>query len=386
MGSVPVESYSRYSANKVRLDRALVTLIAQDLQPVSIVEDKGFKSFCLAMDPRFQRRHTSELLAKNLQQVLKRKKLLAKVVAYVTDNAANIVKATIIINVKYLPCYAHSLNLVANASLMSNARVITLKNQASSIVELTKRSGQAAEILEAVQKKLGTLRPERLIQNVHTRWNSTCEMLERIQELRDPITLFLNDPIISPKVDNISAHSWTILDETVEVLSLLYEATIELSGDKKPTGSKASPITNMLMDQYRSFMIASAMGSVKHTLAATVLQQLERRFGKVEQIPELALGTLLDPRLKGRCFRNDTDKLAAIHTMSNELEILHDNLQQKRSDAPCGTHLTIRSPIKEPRSKLLPLKRLPLLFLYTWRFLANQAALIPSSNGGKLKA
>eukprot|EP00094_Tigriopus_californicus_P004379 TCALIF_04220-PA protein Name:"Protein of unknown function" AED:0.33 eAED:0.33 QI:0/-1/0/1/-1/1/1/0/100 len=98
----------------------------------------------------------------------------------------------------HLPCYAHLLNLLAKASLTSDPGAIELKSQASSIVELTKQSGHSAEILEALQKNLGISRPKRLLQDdVQTHWNLTFEMLERIQELSEAITLLLNDPTVA---------------------------------------------------------------------------------------------------------------------------------------------------------------------------------------------
>lgn len=67
-----------------------------------------------------------------------------------------------------------------------------------------------------------------------------------------------------------------------------------------------------------------------------MLQQLQKRFGLIEQIPELALGTLLDLRFKGRCFRSDSDKTSAINLLRAETESIHvaKNAEFSQSTSP----------------------------------------------------
>ena len=47
------QAYTRESACCKKLDNSLIKMLAMDLQPASIVEDKGFQLFLYAIDPRY---------------------------------------------------------------------------------------------------------------------------------------------------------------------------------------------------------------------------------------------------------------------------------------------------------------------------------------------
>ncbi|XP_066966369.1 zinc finger BED domain-containing protein 4-like [Macrobrachium rosenbergii] len=47
------EGYKEGGLKKQQLDKLLIKMIATDLQPISIVEDKGFKNFVHGLDPRY---------------------------------------------------------------------------------------------------------------------------------------------------------------------------------------------------------------------------------------------------------------------------------------------------------------------------------------------
>ena len=46
--------YPKTSARRQAIDASLLTMIATDMQPISIVEDKGFNAFVQQLDPRYQ--------------------------------------------------------------------------------------------------------------------------------------------------------------------------------------------------------------------------------------------------------------------------------------------------------------------------------------------
>ena len=47
------QPYARDSPRCKKLDTSLVDMIATDIQPMSVVEDKGFQEFVNALDPRY---------------------------------------------------------------------------------------------------------------------------------------------------------------------------------------------------------------------------------------------------------------------------------------------------------------------------------------------
>ncbi|TRY75522.1 hypothetical protein TCAL_15567 [Tigriopus californicus] len=50
------EMYETTSHKKLGLDQALIQMISNDMQPISIVEDGVFGNFCQAMNPKFPSR------------------------------------------------------------------------------------------------------------------------------------------------------------------------------------------------------------------------------------------------------------------------------------------------------------------------------------------
>ncbi len=86
------DKYPRGSTRKQQLDDTLITMIAQDLQPVSIVEDAGFLKFCGALDKKYQvptRKHVRNVLLpakfEKVQGQVKDKIRLAEVVSITGD-------------------------------------------------------------------------------------------------------------------------------------------------------------------------------------------------------------------------------------------------------------------------------------------------------------
>lgn len=62
--------------------------------------------------------HTADNIATSLKQIIEEWNLQNKVMAIVTDNAANMKAAIQILKLRHLPCYAHTLNLVVTQALI----------------------------------------------------------------------------------------------------------------------------------------------------------------------------------------------------------------------------------------------------------------------------
>ncbi|XP_059095066.1 zinc finger BED domain-containing protein 4-like [Tigriopus californicus] len=268
---------------------------------------------------RIHGRHTSQILGEELQKILVRNNVLSKVVVCVTDNGANMVKAVKNTKLCHIPCYAHTLNLVANGSPRNVPAVHKVIETASKIVEQTKKSSIVHEKFETIQRNQGIPVVKKLIQDVATRWNSTYEMMDRIVELRGPICELMSEQGMCDKVGCVDSNWWQAVSQCVEVLQPLYEATLELSGEQRPTGSKIIPITKMLTHHYQKNVDKSEAGSVAHDLASEVLANITRRFGIFEDFPELAISTILDPRFKSHGFQYDCKLTHASDLLLQEL-------------------------------------------------------------------
>jgi hypothetical protein len=123
--------------------------------------------------------HTAENIAAELVRIADEWNITEKVVAIVTDNAANMVVAIRITRWKHIPCFAHTLNLIVQGALSAAKETADLKNKCKDMVTFFHQSTKASDKLKEVQRQLGV--PEaKLIQDVETRWNSTFYMFQRI--------------------------------------------------------------------------------------------------------------------------------------------------------------------------------------------------------------
>lgn len=66
-----------------------------------------------------ERTHSSENIANTMRTVLEEWGVLGKVTALVTDNAKNMIKACEILQIRHIPCFAHSINLTVQDCLAS---------------------------------------------------------------------------------------------------------------------------------------------------------------------------------------------------------------------------------------------------------------------------
>jgi hypothetical protein len=71
------QQYSKDSARRKKIDQLLVSMIATDLQPISIVEDKGFKNLISTPDSRYESPSRRALMTTHFHENI-RKELQAK--------------------------------------------------------------------------------------------------------------------------------------------------------------------------------------------------------------------------------------------------------------------------------------------------------------------
>ena len=116
-----------------------------------------------------------------MRRVVSEWELEEKLVAVVTDNAANITAAVRQLQqtdgcraVKHLPCFAHTLNLVVQQAVQA---IVDLKTKVKNIVTYFHQSTVAAAKLEELQEQMRPNQaPLKLKNDVVTRWNSTQHM------------------------------------------------------------------------------------------------------------------------------------------------------------------------------------------------------------------
>ncbi|XP_076048272.1 E3 SUMO-protein ligase ZBED1-like [Oratosquilla oratoria] len=240
--------------------------------------------------------HTSENIADALKEICEEWDLLEKVCCIVTDNASNIVKAVKDMNVKHLPCFAHSLNLVVQNALKNTNDVKKVQEKVKAIVSFFHHSVKASDKLCAQQVQQGGER-KKLIMDVETSWNSTFYMFEKFQEQQEAVTSTL---CVLGRINMcLSGDELECLSKAICVLQPFDVVTKELSAEKITCLSKVIPLIKAI----RSCMYSKKDAQRRELyetfpLGLELRVQLDRKFSGLESSFIHAVGTLLDPRFK----------------------------------------------------------------------------------------
>ncbi|CAL9696627.1 unnamed protein product [Knipowitschia caucasica] len=243
--------------------------------------------------------HTSAYLAEQLQRVANDWHITNKIVACVSDSAANIKKAVKdILRWNHVSCFAHIVNLIVRSATQQPEMQEIIK-KVKSITEFTRRSTVATAKLREMQQQMG--QPQLILkQDVATRWNSTYYMLKRITEVKEPLISTL--ALINPQLQVLSQADWEIIKEACDVLQPFEEVTVELSAEKFVTGSKAILMARGLQRSTAHHQRNPNLHKPVKEMVGILMAEITRRLGGIEQVGPLADATLLDPRFKKHAF------------------------------------------------------------------------------------
>ncbi|XP_057705119.1 E3 SUMO-protein ligase ZBED1-like [Corythoichthys intestinalis] len=186
-----------------------------------------------------EERHTASNIAEWIEEVIAKFDIPAKKIkAVVHDNAANVIAAAKILEDRNgwasVRCAGHTLNLVVQSSLKFHQGISKCIAAARSLVEHFKKSELACTKLKDKQKQMGC-KGNMLVQDVATRWNSTCAMLSRLQEQRWPVTATLSDPAVTQRGKHyldLKPDQWNLIEELNQILEPFESATVFLSGQQ----------------------------------------------------------------------------------------------------------------------------------------------------------
>ncbi|XP_039286927.1 zinc finger BED domain-containing protein 4-like isoform X2 [Nilaparvata lugens] len=271
-------------------------------------------------------RHTSEYISSQFENIVQEWGInKGRTTAVVTDSAANIVKAVeLCFGKKHIPCFAHTLNLVATKGIADVPQLEEILKKVSRIVTWFHHSVAASdELRKTVDKKL--------IQDVPTRWNSTYDMLKRFLELRPFINDIVNRFTSAPPM--ILALELEILQEVVELLQPLQTATLEISSGQYLTSSMPIPIASRLLEELTSLNPKHEIGE---GLKRSILAQHKKRLGAIENVHLLGIATLLDPRFKKEYFLDKVACSRAVNAVSRLMQDVTVSLseQLEECDSP----------------------------------------------------
>ncbi|CAH0563164.1 unnamed protein product [Brassicogethes aeneus] len=241
--------------------------------------------------------HTGKNIANAISNIFETWGISDKVVTIVFDSGANIKNAINEHLHKYHhPCIAHTLNLSVNESLNNNEILNVILKKSRNLVTHFKHSILASQKLRDIQQKMN-LQVLKVKQDVSTRWNSTLIIIERLDNLKTPLTVALSELPRAPEC--LDASEWEVIFDCIPLLTPIANMTTELSGEKYLTISIVIPLIRGLQSSLRIYCPKTEVGE---KLKKSLVEVIARRLGSIETNEILAKATLLDPRLKKTSF------------------------------------------------------------------------------------
>ncbi|CAI5957270.1 unnamed protein product [Closterium sp. NIES-64] len=284
--------------------------------------------------------HTGDLIADELEEVLREWGLEKMLFAVTCDNAENNSRAMrllagvpdarpgsrprhppLLSRWRHFRCMAHVVNLAVQAALKVDEVAEPLKrlrDVANYIGWSTLRTDRFFELQKGYaatrpQGPPGSRRPSgplRLIVDCVTRWGSTLHMVNRGFELRMPIAMFFDDSDSSISKETKKAWDairltdahWDDLAELRDFLTPFEQVTLFAEGSLYPTLSAVVPQYNALIDLQEKAQRTPGISPLRSSLITAALSKLERHMGGVSE--EAAIATFLDPRQKLAPFKH----------------------------------------------------------------------------------
>jgi len=274
--------------------------------------------------------HTGQLIAEDLEGIVREFSLHDKVRSVVTDNASNMLKAMYLFfpllddNTQSLDshvddcelwedlseeeaeaafsdsgiriaCFCHSLQLVIRGGLDKSSAV--LRPAMAKVSKLTNVVHQSQLFRAAYEDKFG---PGKSIPSANdTRWNSMYCQLQAVVDMEQAKLVEL---LHETSHENLilSTKEYGIIQELVDVLNPFAEATDLMQGDKVITISAVVPTVLSLRR-----ILLEMIGSVRHhgAMVGELLQQLHERFFHLFE----RLGVQVLPAATNRTLAFDSD-------------------------------------------------------------------------------
>lgn len=151
----------------------------------------------------------------------------------------------------YVPCFATTLQLAVSDGLTED--LVRIIAAAGRLVRHFNRSPLASEALKQKQNQM-CLPQHKLIQSSKTRWDTICDMFERLLEQRWAIKAVLSDRTVTNRREaqtlELEDDCWQIIENFTPVLATLKWATTVISAETEVSISNIYPITFSLIQTH----------------------------------------------------------------------------------------------------------------------------------------
>lgn len=266
--------------------------------------DSDFKYNHVVLNCRhFPGSHTSELIKNVFFDMLHMWDInIPNIHLMVRDNGANMVKGCNDAGIPSVSCFIHTLQLVITQSINSQRSVVDLIATCKKIVGHFNHSSAACSKLKEIQTELNVA-PNKLIQDVSTRWNSTFLMIKRIHEQKRALTVYGADTNLDI-LDNLTANQWMLIEPLINLLQPFHEITNKMSSNEAFISEVLPTIVTLkkyLMKDPNPNNTFFGVGTMKDILC----DHISKRFDALFENKYYVISTVLDPRFKVAFFQKD---------------------------------------------------------------------------------
>lgn len=151
---------------------------------------------------------------------------------------------------------------------MSNKDFLDVLKKCRTLVGHFKHSVFASEKLKELQTQMG-LPVLKVIQDVSTRWNSSVHMLDRLVQIKAPLSAAMTFLPRAP--DLLSALDWELITDCLPILKPFDVMTVELSGEIYPTLSSVIPLVRGLQHTLKSIITNTTAGNALQKIVIEVI-------------------------------------------------------------------------------------------------------------------
>ena len=216
--SMTIKGYMTVTAHYINDDWNFCSSVLDTCtSPVGNLEDNDYGPQCYM--------YTAEALAAQLGTVEESWAIEQKIICVVHDNSSDVKNiARDSLGAEDVGCTAHTLQLAINKGFTSSAAIQTLIGACSRLVNYFKKSTVATKALHAAQKAQNV--DQRFLKSsCKTRWNSTFEMMQRLEEFRWPVCSVLSNPdyttLTDARVLGLKNNQWALMSALGVCLKVL---------------------------------------------------------------------------------------------------------------------------------------------------------------------
>lgn len=214
----------------------------------------------------FKYPHTTNAIVKCIEDVLEHWNLKNKVFSITTDSEANVKSACNKLGIKWIPCFAHILNLIVQKGLLPAKHLITWMKRLIKFFTAPKQSKrlEAVQVSIQAQHQLNREKSEDniLVQaqnDIVTHWNSTYNAWVQMLKLKPYIEILASSLTVQQEKDAIADGKrlkaiiitedvWTAVANIISILKTFNDITNYISGSSYPTMSIIYPTMSTLQN------------------------------------------------------------------------------------------------------------------------------------------